>query len=157
MPEFISCAVELLRRGSARCDQLVAATNRGGGIAAVPDPTRSCSQSVFGQSALHADWTRHSLGGDELPQQIQMLDLILSLDQKLERLCDRQMEEPAPQYVQQQAVGQQRARPVHSRLQRRHSTSSNRPSAVDCGFKSRSPMDPLLEVKEEASDEQQAA
>lgn len=93
---FLSCAVELLRRGDAKCDQLLRGVGVGGSaglarpanstyLAGSADSTET-AQGLRGQS-LQADWPRLPWCDSETSQHIQMLDLILHLDQKLERLC----------------------------------------------------------------------
>jgi len=78
--DFLACAIKLLRRGSSKCDQLVA---RLGPLDRVLAPLSNRPYS------LEADWTQFTPSGTELPQEIRVLDLILGMDQKLEGLCGR--------------------------------------------------------------------
>jgi len=81
-PKFLACAVELLHRGNSKCDSLM--THFG-----LEDPT--LTHGVRGHESLHEDWALSMLTGSAFSQEVQILDLILGMDQKLERLCNRNL------------------------------------------------------------------
>jgi len=81
-PKFLTCAVELLHRGSSKCDSLM--THFG-----LEDP--KLAHEVRRHESLHEDWGLSMLTGTAFSQEVQILDLILGMDQKLERLCNRNL------------------------------------------------------------------
>ncbi|KAK5077789.1 hypothetical protein LTR70_009409 [Exophiala xenobiotica] len=104
-PAFLSCAIELLRRGDAKCDQLLqrevsADVARPALLAQLAQSTLPAPAShvrppadsaetaqAFHDDSLPTNGMRLPWGESEHAQQIQLLDLILHLDQKLERVC----------------------------------------------------------------------
>ncbi|KAK5073263.1 hypothetical protein LTR51_005905 [Lithohypha guttulata] len=147
---FLSCAIELLERVDAKCDGLV---NRVGSIgsagavgsddANIPSET---TQSVR-WSSVCTDGTRSSWIPRKTAQQIRMMELLLHLDQKLERLGG--METPdADKWDTIQGRKRQRRSSSSYSIQRRRPAG---PHAVPHGCRS----SPLPSTKEEEKEEEE--
>lgn len=79
-PEFLTCAVELLHRGHAKCDSLLAHFGLDG---------NQQKPQIRGGEPQHSDRALSILCGTAFSREVQTLDMILVIDQKLEGLCNR--------------------------------------------------------------------
>ena len=88
--DFLACAIELLSRSLSTCGQIdcQSETQVEHEAGQIRDKTSSTDQD----STLSADWSQLHLRYSSIPLQLQMLDLVLNLDQRLDHLAQRRQQ-----------------------------------------------------------------
>lgn len=147
--EFLTCAIELLRRSLSTCRQI----GHQGAVTVGSDADRDEESTpvVSQDTPLSADWSQLHLRCSSVPLQVQMLDLVLNLDQQLDCLGQRQQQHQQGHPHQAATIRLTDSRARSGDHQREMSSAARPHSRSRSLRRSRTPLESVEEEEEHQS------